>query len=192
LNEGEQRSQRQVEQLERLNVYLNFERCERWPAQQQNHAEAGEVEEEDQQRGGEQPGTQERESDIPPDAPPVCAEGAGSSFEGRIEPRKPVPDQADDDGRVVKNMGQQDRAQSADEMYRRSSEPEPLHEAKVDPAARAKQGVEPSRDDHRRQHERDRRQRPQQGFAAKVKAGKEEGRRQADHKGQEGGKQSLI
>ena len=105
---------------------------------------------------------------------------------------KGISHQTDDDGRVVKDMGEQDGAQRPDERDRSGLQVEKSHQAKVDPAVRSKQGIETGRDDHGRHHEGDGGQGPQRGLAGEIKAGKHECDRQTQREGQQGGEDGLV
>lgn len=59
-------------------------------------------------------------------------------------------------------------------------------------AARTEQGVESCRDDDGGKHERNRRQRAQEGFAAEVEAGEEDGGRESEEESQKRGESRLV
>jgi hypothetical protein len=62
----------------------------------------------------------------------------------------------------------------------------------VDEPAWAEESAEPRRDHDGRQHERDSGQGPQQGFASKIIACKEIGRRKSEKQGKKSGERRLI
>ena len=108
LDDGEERGEGQVELPDGLKVNFGFEGGELRVAQEENHAEGGEVKEEDEERGGEDGGTKERKSHIQPHAERVRAEGTGGLFEFGVEVRQCRANNADDDGGVVEEVGEED------------------------------------------------------------------------------------
>lgn len=108
LDDGEERGEREVELLDGLEVNFRFEGGELRVAQEKNHAEGCEVKEEDEKRGGEDGGAKERKSHVQPHAERVRAEGAGSLFVFGVEVGKGGSDDADDDGSVVEEVGEED------------------------------------------------------------------------------------
>ncbi len=171
--------------MQGLDVDLHFERGELRSAQKQDDTETGEVEKKNEQSGGKHRRAQQRKRDMRPHAQAVRAEDAGGLRESRVEVSQRIPDDANDNGGVVKNMREQYRSQRAGELKRR------LREEKRQPTVRTKQGIE-ARDDDRGKHERDGGDRPQNGFAGKVESSEQKSRRETEQEGEQGGEKRLI
>ena len=108
LDDGEERGEGQVELSDGLEVDLRFEGGESRVAQEENHAEGCEVKEKDEERGGEDGGTKKGKSHVEPHAERVGAEGAGGLVKFGVEVGERGADNADDDGGVVKEVGEED------------------------------------------------------------------------------------
>ncbi len=119
LHEGEGRRHRQVEEVDRLPVNFHFEGRKLRAAEDEDDAEAGEVEDEHEQRGGEDRRVEEGQRHFEKRARAVRAEDARRAVQPGIEVRPEVADQSEDDGGVIENVREEDRAEGVRQIQRR-------------------------------------------------------------------------
>ena len=108
LDDGEEGGEGQVEEFDGLQINFHFEGGELGAAEEENHTKGGEVEEEDEEGCGKDGGAEERQGDVRPHAEGGRAEGTGGGFEFRVQAGEGVANDADNDGSVVENVGEED------------------------------------------------------------------------------------
>ena len=109
LDDREQGGEGQVEEFDGLEVDFHFEGGELRTAEEKYDAKRGEVEEEDEERCGEDGGTKERDCYVCPNMDGVGSEGTGGRFEFGVEAGEGGPYDADDNGGVIEDVGKQDK-----------------------------------------------------------------------------------
>ena len=115
----------------------------------------------------------------------------GRLFQPWVEMRPKIPDQAQHDRGVVKDMGHQDGGQGVGKLDRRGREVENSHQDLVHPAAAAQQGIKGRRHNQGRHHKGDSGQGPQQPLSTEFIAPEQVGARQPDQQGEQGGQPGL-
>jgi len=114
----------------------------------------------------------------------VRAEGTGSLFEFGVKAGEGITHDADDDGGIVEDVGEEDICQ------RRNAECRRQNEGKQ--STLTEEGVEGSGNDDCREHEGDGGEGTQERFAVKVEAGEKVSGGESEDECEEGGESCLI
>ncbi len=191
LEQRQGRRHRQVEQIDRLAVDFHLQRGVAGTAQDQDHPKAGEIEQEDQQRGGCQRRAQQRQSHFPESPPGRSAQHPRRRLQLGVQVGPEAAHHPQDDGVIVEHVGQQDDAQTVHQVDGRAVEAQDSHGNLVGPAFGSQQRGESRRHHDGRQDEGDSRQRLQQRLAPELVAGENVGRWQGGQQRQQGRKSRL-
>ncbi len=115
LHSRQRRCQGQVQQVQCLQVYFHLEGGEARAAQHEDHGKGGEIEQEHQHSRRQQGGSQQGQGHFTQGAPWRSAQHPRGMHGFEIELRPGRPHHADDDGKVVKDVHQQNRPQGVRE-----------------------------------------------------------------------------
>ena len=129
---------------------------------------------------------------FPPNPARICSQGTGSLFQFWIKAGQGIANDADDDGRVVKDMCDQDRAECPNKWDRRGTQSQHLHEARLTQPRGPSRALNPAATTTVGSMNGTAVRARKQGLAAKIKAGKKISSRQSDKKGDESGKNRLV
>ena len=88
MNDRKQRGNGQIKHRKGLDIYLYFDGCKAGAAKKQDHAKAGEIEEENEQSRRKNRWSQKRKSDLPKGFPAISAQHTSGFVQARIKARE--------------------------------------------------------------------------------------------------------
>ena len=176
---------RQTEERHGLPIDLHLQRGEPRTAKDHDDAEASETKQKRKKRRRDHRRAQEGQRDFPKSALPAAPQHPRRLHQIRIEVGPKAADDADDNGRVIEDVNQQDDPDGLVQANRRAVQAKPCHELTVQPAPRAQQRRKRGGDHHRGHDEGNSSERQQQALAREFVTSDHVGRRHSDDQRQQ-------